>query len=263
MTQTPPVKTKVLLVGESWATSATHYKGFDQFGSVTFHLGAEPLVAALRDSPFELTYMPAHEAATGFPFTREGLDAYDVILLSDIGANTLLLPPEVWLHGRPVANRLKLVRDWAADGGGLAMIGGYFSFQGIDGRARWRRTAVEDALPVECLPYDDRIEVPEGFVAELAPGAEAHPIFKGLTLPLPMLLGANEVVVKPGAEVLASLPQSEGGHPLLVTGRHGKGRTLAWTSDIGPHWLPQPFVDWPGYATLWRNMLGWLAGKAI
>ncbi len=39
-------KKKVLLVGESWISSATHYKGFDQFGSVTFHLGAEPLVKA-------------------------------------------------------------------------------------------------------------------------------------------------------------------------------------------------------------------------
>jgi len=254
-------RTKVLLVGESWATSATHVKGFDQFNSVTFHLGAEPLVAALRDSPYELTYMPAHEAAQGLPFTMEGLDAYDVILLSDIGANTLLLPTEVWLQGKPMPNRLKLLRDWTAKGGGLAMIGGYFSFQGIDGKARWRRTAVEEALPVECLPYDDRIEVPEGFVPEIAEAFKDHPIFAGLEMPMPLLLGANEVVVKPGAEVLARLPASEGGHPLLVTGTHGKGRTLAWTSDIGPHWLPQPFVDWAGYATLWRNALGWLAGR--
>ena len=35
--------TNVLLVGESWVSAATHYKGFDHFGSVTFHLGAEPL----------------------------------------------------------------------------------------------------------------------------------------------------------------------------------------------------------------------------
>ena len=93
---------KVLLVGESWMSAATHYKGFDQFGSVTFHLGAEPLVAALRDSPFELTYMPSHEAAEAFPFTLEALGDYKAILLSDIGANTLLLPPAVWLHGKPV-----------------------------------------------------------------------------------------------------------------------------------------------------------------
>jgi hypothetical protein len=59
----------VLLVGESWATSATHTEGFDQFGSVTFHLGAEPLVAALKGSDFDLTYMPAHEVATAFRST--------------------------------------------------------------------------------------------------------------------------------------------------------------------------------------------------
>ena len=93
-------KKKVLLVGESWMSSATHYKGFDQFGSVTFHLGAEPLVAALKDSPFDLTYMPAHEAVNGLPSTMEGLSAYDAILLSDIGANSLLLHPDVWLHGK-------------------------------------------------------------------------------------------------------------------------------------------------------------------
>ena len=49
----------VLLVGESWVSAATHYKDFDQFGSVTFHLGAEPLVKALEGSDFALTYMPA------------------------------------------------------------------------------------------------------------------------------------------------------------------------------------------------------------
>ena len=47
------------------------------------------------------------------------------------------------------------------------MCGGYFSFQGIDGRARWRRTAVEEVLPVTCLPYDDRVEMPEGCVADI------------------------------------------------------------------------------------------------
>ena len=47
------MKKKVLLVGESWISSATHYKGFDQFGSVTFHLGAEPLVKALAEDAME------------------------------------------------------------------------------------------------------------------------------------------------------------------------------------------------------------------
>jgi uncharacterized membrane protein len=256
-------KKKALLLGESWMSSATHYKGFDQFGSVTFHLGAEPLVAALKDSPFELTYMPAHEAVNGLPFDLEGLSTYDAIIISDIGANSLLLHPDVWLTGKPVPNRLKLLRAWTEAGGGLVMIGGYFSFQGIDGKARWRRTPVEDVLPVECLPYDDRIEVPEGFSAVIT-GASDHPILQGLDGEWPLLLGANEVTVRERAdvEVLARLPDSEGGHPLLVTGSYGAGRSVAWTSDIGPHWLPTPFVEWPGYARLWTNVLNWVTKAA-
>jgi uncharacterized membrane protein len=251
------MKKKVLLAGESWVSAATHYKGFDQFGTTTFHLGAEPFVAALADSPYAIDYMPAHDCAEKFPLSVEGLDAYAAVILSDLGANTLLLHPEVWLHGRPVPNRLRVIRDYVEAGGGLAMIGGYFSFQGINGAARWAGTAVEETLPVTCHRYDDRIETPEGFSAEIV--APDHPILAGLTgAAWPVLLGLNEVVLKPGATLLARTPAEQGGHPLLAAGGFGAGRTLAWTSDLGPHWAPQPFVDWEGYGRLWRQALDWL-----
>ncbi|KSV62617.1 hypothetical protein N185_09385 [Sinorhizobium sp. GW3] len=251
---------KVLLVGESWVSSATHYKGFDQFGSVTFHLGAEPLVKVLKDSEFELTYMTAHDAVDQFPYEMAGLDQYDAIILSDIGANSLLLPPAVWLHSRTVPNRLKLIKAWVEKGGALLMVGGYFSFQGIDGKARWRRTAVEDTLPVTCLPYDDRVEIPEGAVADVV--KPDHPTMAGLSGSWPLLLGVNEVEVRDGAEVIARLPEDQGGHPLLVLGGFGKGRTAAWTSDIGPHWLSPAFCEWEGYGRLWKNILGWMTATA-
>lgn len=251
---------KVLLVGESWVSSATHYKGFDQFGSVTFHLGAEPLVKALAGSEFELTYMTAHEAVDKFPYEMAGLDAFDAIILSDIGANSLLLPPEVWLYSRTVPNRLKLIRAWVEKGGGLLMVGGYFSFQGIDGKARWRRTPVEDTLPVTCLPYDDRVEIPEGAVADVI--KPDHPVAAGLSGDWPLLLGVNEVEIRDGAEVVARLPEDQGGHPLLVLGSYGRGRTAAWTSDIGPHWLSPAFCEWEGYGRLWKNILGWMTEDA-
>jgi uncharacterized membrane protein len=204
--------------------------------------------------------MPAHEAATAFPLELQELQQYRAVILSDIGANTLLLHPDVWLHGRPVPNRLKLIEQYVHAGGGLIMVGGYYSFQGINGGARYRGTPVERVLPVELLPYDDRIEVPEGFRAELT--ASEHPVLAGLSDPWPLLLGLNEVRPKghPDVQVLARLPDELGAHPLLVVGRYGQGRSIAWMSDMGPHWAPQPFVEWPGYARLWRQVLAWVSG---
>ena len=251
--------TRVLLVGESWTTSETHYKGFDQFGSVRFHTGATPLLEAMKDSDFRIDYMTAHEAAEGFPFAMEGLAPYDIIILSDIGANTFLLPPDVWLRSRTVPNRLRLLKEWVAQGGNLLMIGGYFSFQGIDGRARWRNTAVEDTLPVTCHPWDDRVEIPEGAQADIL--LPDHPVMAEMPAAWPPILGVNEVMVRDGATVVARLPEDQGGHPLLVLGQHGQGRTAAWTSDVGPHWLSPEFCDWPGYGTLWKNLFGWLVAR--
>lgn len=251
--------TRVLLVGESWTTSETHYKGFDQFGSVRFHTGATPLLEAMKDSDFHIDYMTAHDAAEGFPFAMEGLAPYDIIILSDIGANTFLLPPDVWLRSRTVPNRLRLLKEWVAQGGNLLMIGGYFSFQGIDGRARWRGTAVEDTLPVTCHPWDDRVEIPEGAQADIL--LPDHPVMAEMPAAWPPILGVNEVMVRDGATVVARLPEDQGGHPLLVLGQHGQGRTAAWTSDVGPHWLSPEFCDWPGYGTLWKNLFGWLAAR--
>jgi uncharacterized membrane protein len=255
------MKHRVLLVGESWVSSATHFKGFDAFGSVTYHTGVKGLFNALQGSELELIHMPAHLASEHFPQTLAELEQYAAILISDIGANSILLHPDTWLASKPVPNRLKLLREWVRKGGNLAMFGGYLSFQGIDGTARWHRTPVEEVLPVNCLPWDDRIEIPEGFRPQRVPGEEDHPLLQGVSDQWPLLLGVNEVVIKPGARVILQLPEEEGNHPLLVTGQYGAGRTLCWTSDISPHWLPQNFIDWPGYKTLVLNMLRWLIGR--
>jgi uncharacterized membrane protein len=251
-------KHRILLAGESWVSTATHIKGFDQFATVSFHLGAEPLVQALKGSEFELRYMPSHEAQRDFPLTLDGLRAYDAVILSDIGSNTLLLHPDTFALSRRTPNRLRLLKKYVAGGGGLLMIGGYYSFQGINGGARYHGTPVEEVLPVEILPWDDRVEVPEGFRPVVRD--RRHPILEGFRGDWPMLLGFNEVKAKPDALVLATASADYGDKPLLVAGGHGRGRTLAWTSDIGPHWLPPEFAAWKGYARLWRQALGWLVG---
>lgn len=252
----------VLLAGESWVTNEVHAKGFDQFVNWGYHLGAGHLVQALAGSQFNLTYMPSHLALRDFPLQLDELQRYQAVILSDIGSNTLLLHPDAYVHGKPTPNRLKLIRSYVEAGGGLIMMGGYYSFQGINGAARYHGSPVEDVLPVKIQPWDDRIEVPEGFAPQVAAGGVGHPILDGISNDWPLLLGLNEVECKQGSgvELLLEAPTDRGNRPLLVVGRYGAGRSLAWMSDIGPHWLPDTFAAWPGYSRLWRQALRWVTG---
>ena len=122
--------TRVLLVGESWVSVSTHYKGFNHFVSGVYETGLKWFSEAMDRHGIELTHMPAHEAANDFPFTVDDLN-YDVIILSDIGADSFLLHPKTWLHGERTPNRLKTIKKYVERGGGLIMVGGYLSFQGI------------------------------------------------------------------------------------------------------------------------------------
>lgn len=243
---------KVLIVGESWVTNRTHYKGFDLFTDTMFEVGVTPLKEALEGTGHEVRWMPAHEAQERFPMNREGLSEIDVLILSDIGANTFLLHPDTFIGGKPTPNRLKLIRDWTHEGGALVMCGGYYSFQGINAGAFYHRSPIEEALPVSISPYDDRVETPEGATVEVLEAD--HPILRELGDDWPILLGYNRVEADPEATVLASVNED----PLLIVGEYGSGTTLAWTSDIAPHWCPEPFTSWDGYRRLWNQAIGWL-----
>jgi uncharacterized membrane protein len=245
---------KVLLVGESWVQVTTHYKGFDHFVSGGYDTGVAYFRRAM-DGWGDWVQMPGHEAQSGFPLEAEKLSDYSVIILSDIGADTFLLHPRTWINGERTPNRLRLIEEYVRCGGGLIMAGGYLSYQGINGAARYRSTPVEEALPVELESYDDRVECPEGVQPKMTKAK--HEITKGLEATWPHLLGYNRVSAKKGAEVLATV----GADPLLVVGEHSKGRAVAWTSDIGPHWCPKEFAEWKGYTTLWRRMIAWASGE--
>src|SRR5205814_9884477 len=104
--------------------------------------GGAPLAAALERFA-ELRYLRNHEAATQLPDRPEDLAAYDVILFSDVGADTLLLHPET-LQSKIRPNRLRSVEQYVARGGGFAMIGGWMSFGGFAGHGRYHRTAIEE-----------------------------------------------------------------------------------------------------------------------
>lgn len=245
---------RVLIAGESWVTHSIHQKGFDSFTTTSYHEGVGPLRTVLETAGIEVDYLPNHLAAGAFPGTRAELDPYAAVILSDIGANTLLLHPDTFDRSAPMPDRPAVIREYVEHGGGLVMIGGYLTFQGIDGRARWAGTPVEAALPVTMLETDDRVEMPSG--VEPVVRSPDHPIVAGLPATWPVLLGYNRVRPRDGADLVVSV----GDDPLIVAGAHGQGRGVAFTSDCGPHWCPPPFVEWQGYAALWPQLVHWVAG---
>ena len=242
---------RVLIAGESWTTTSIHVKGFDSFTTVSYEEGVGALRDALLGARHEVTFMPNHVAAESFPFSRDELGAWDVVLLSDIGSNTLLVPPATFARFEARPNRLAVLRDWVRDGGGLGMIGGYLSFGGIEGKANYARTPLAEVLPVAIERGDDRVETPEDAAPRLA---SRHPVVDRLPEEWPALLGYQRLRAR--GDVLATV----NGDPLLVVGEAGEGRTLAYASDIGPHWAPPVFLAWDGYARLWDQAVRWLGG---
>ena len=245
---------RILLAGESWETLSFHQKGFDVFTTTFYYEGGGPLRAALEQAGHTVEYQPSHIAATKFPTSLEQLRSFDLVMLSDIGANTLLLHPDTFERSRAMPNRLTLLRDYVAAGGGLLMVGGYMTFQGIDAKARYAGSAVEAALPITMLSADDRVELPEGVVPDLT--LPEHPIANGLHGTWPHLLGYNRLIARPEAQVIARV----GSDPLIVAWNYGAGRAVAFASDCGPHWAPPEFLAWDGYARLWSQMAEWTGG---
>ncbi|WP_352573860.1 glutamine amidotransferase [Mesorhizobium australicum] len=72
----------------------------------------------------------------------------------------------------------------------------------------------------------------------------SHPIFAGVEGPLPTILGMNKLDFRNdgSSRLLATCNIGGSDWPLLAARNHGRARTLAWATDIGPHWLSQDFL---------------------
>jgi uncharacterized membrane protein len=247
--------TRVLIAGESWVTHSTHIKGVDSFTTSAYVEGVGPLRRALEQRGHRVEHLPAHLVPAEFPSTADALGGYDVVVLSDIGANSVQLAPAVFERATPGADRLGVLRDWVTDGGGLLMIGGYLSFSGFEGKAGYRNTVLHELLPVELLAGDDRVELPAGARASVPD--DGHPALGGVTGEWPALLGYNRVRARPDASVLATV----NGDPLVAVAARGSGRAGVFTSDCSPHWAPEEFCErWPGYRRVFGGLVEWLAG---
>jgi uncharacterized membrane protein len=158
MSSNPPAgERSLLLVGESWFTHSIHQKGFDSFTTSTYEEGCADFVSALESRQWTVQHIPSHLVDTRMPSTVDALRQHAVIVLSDVGSNTFLLGRQTFFAGQVAPDLLELIAAYTAGGGGLVMVGGYMSFGGIDGKAGYGKTCLQDVLPISIEPGDDRV----------------------------------------------------------------------------------------------------------
>jgi uncharacterized membrane protein len=244
---------KALLLGESWTTHMIHQKGFDSFTTTEYVEGGQEFAAALEGDGWEVTHLPAHTIETRFPKTDAELAAFDLVVISDVGANTFLLSRAVFGRSESEPNKLEMIRSYVESGGGLLMVGGYLSFSGVDAKANYARSPIGDILPVEVLEIDDRAEHPEGAAVTVVNAA--HEALRGVGNEWPELLGYNRTRLRSEGVLLAEV----NGDPLVAVREVGSGRAGVFTSDMSPHWAPPPFMEWAEYASMWRALAAWVA----
>lgn len=245
---------RALFVGETCTISQTFTKGFDNITVSRYEEAGRSFVNALQAEQIDVDFLPIHEAHRSFPDSLEELLKYDCVVFSDIGSNSFLLPPQSHWHAVRMPNRLNLVKEYVAAGGSFLMCGGYLSFTGFDGRARYGMTAIADILPVNLLSHDDRVECCEGVFPKIE--MSEHPILRNISTKWPDFLGYNKLQLKENADLILSVQDKD---VFLAVGDYKNGRTAAWATDIVPHWATPEFINWKDYGPFFANILRWLS----
>jgi len=245
---------KVLYTGDEVMLITTYVKGMNAWTDGIIHSEAGHMLKSLRSDPeIEVDYIPTSQVQREFP---ADFSKYDVVIYSDVGTDTVIMYEDRFLNCPMGKNRLGALKEFVKGGGGLAGIGGWLSFGGMYGQAKWHNTPIEEVLPVTCHPWDDRVELSEGMKPDVVD--PDHPIMKGIDWNgAPVLFsGYNQVEKKPEGKLLAEY----NGDPIVVAGSYGEGRTMVLASDCAPHW-GRGFVDWPGSRDFSIQLVKWLAKK--
>ncbi len=250
----PSSDCKILFIGESVYKIHTHFKGFASYETGYIGDNLDGFTVPVEKEGIEVMFMRNHEVSARFPLALDDLAQYDCIVISDAPADSFLLHPKT-LAGERLPNRFKLINEYVRNGGGFVMVGGWMSFSGFQAKARYHITPLAEILPVGLCTYDDRMEIPEGIVPEVA--NPEHPILKGIPTDWPFFLGYNKTAYRQGENLMTI-----DGDPLLVVDRVGRGRVAVFTSDVLPHWGPQEFVSWDYYGRFWAQLFRWVAGKS-
>jgi uncharacterized membrane protein len=221
-------------------------KGRDDSGAETFYVQA----AASR----------ANALLGGYPNTRDGLFAYDVIVLANVDPDLL------------TSQQLAMTRAFVGErGGGLLVLGARgFQRQGL------RDTALEDVLPLDVADRGGIVQAsvsPGRNRVALTSAGEGHPVMQLGATPeendrrwaaVPALAAISPLgSARPGASVLAVTGGPGGAaRALVAVQRFGDGRSMVFTGEASWRWrMLLPTSD-QSYERFWRQAVRWLAQSA-
>lgn len=212
------------------------------------------------------------DPSRSYPATKEELDRYDVVICSDIQRTAF------------TDDQIRWTVDLVAErGGGFLMIGGVTSF----GAGMWDRTPWEKLIPLDMDDFS-RGFVFNAFQVHWTEAGKRHPLLAQLPLEdgetldtildaHPLLHGTNLIRrAKPAAAVLMRMNGEEGA-PIIAVQPFGKGRTMAFASDITAQWGTDHNRAWgpqdgrdPAspfnngyYRRFWQRAIRWLAENSI
>ena len=197
------------------------------------------------------SYLPGildHEQVV-FDYVPSDRKFPDALLAPEVSAVVISDYPSHNLTKLQGANIAKRVNG----GMGLIMIGGWESFTGCAGG--YNETVLADVLPVKMSERDDRVNY---YAPCVIRQNASHPIVDSVPFKQhpACIAGYNRLEAKTNVQIILSVQKyriTEAGaefvfereqvDPLLIASEHGKGRVLAYASDVAPHWAGG-FVDW-------------------
>ena len=144
-------KLKILFAGEAIFSYETRMVGSQSFDRVRYYEHGQYFETALKKYDIDYDSIPTNKVAEYFTWTLEEMKQYDAIVVSDVGSDTFLISGRT-MAGEKTPNRLKLIEQYVAEGGGFLMWGGYLSFSGMSGSAFYKDTPIEKILPVTMMP---------------------------------------------------------------------------------------------------------------
>ena len=221
-------------------------KGRDDSGAETFYVQA----AASR----------ANALLGGYPNTRDGLFAYDVIVLANVDPDLL------------TGQQLAMTRAFVGErGGGLLVLGARgFQRQGL------RDTALEDVLPLDAADRGGIVQAsvsPGRNRVALTAAGEEHPVMQLGATPeendrrwaaVPALAAISPLgSARPGASVLAVTGGPGGAaRALVAVQRFGDGRSMVFTGEASWRWRMMLPTSDQTYERFWRQAVRWLSQSA-